>query len=126
MSKILIFSIVTINLALLFYSIGVWSERFSRFLKAWHLATFWIGFSFDVCGTVAMHFISDNPFDLTDMHTLTGQVALWLMLAHAIWATYVVKRNKTDLRKSFHRYSIFVWLIWLVPYIGGAMLGMNG
>ncbi|PLX22614.1 MAG: TIGR03987 family protein [Marinilabiliales bacterium] len=126
MSGILLFSIITINLALLFYSIGVWSERFSKYLKKWHVVTFWIGFTFDVCGTAAMHFISDNPFDLTDMHTLTGQIALWLMLAHATWATIVVKKDHTELRKSFHRYSIFVWLIWLIPYIGGAMLGFGG
>ena len=125
MSNILLFSIITINLALLFYSIGVWAERFSKYLKKWHIITFWLGFTFDVCGTTAMHFISDNPFDLTDNHTLTGQIALWLMLVHAIWATIVVNKNKTELRKSFHRYSIIVWIIWLVPYIGGAIIGMN-
>ena len=125
MSKILLFSIITINLALLFYSIGVWAERFSKYLKKWHVVTFWIGFTFDVSGTVAMHFISENPFDLTNLHTLTGQIALWLMLAHAIWATVVVSKDNTDLRKNFHRYSIFVWLVWLIPYIGGALIGVN-
>jgi len=125
MSKILLLSVITINLALLFYSIGVWAERISKYLKRWHVVTFWLGFAFDVCGTTAMHFISDNPFDLTDSHTLTGQIALWLMLAHAIWATMVVNKNKTELRKKFHKYSILVWLIWLVPYVGGAIIGMN-
>ena len=125
MSKILLFSIITINLALLFYSIGVWAERFSKYLKKWHVVTFWIGFTFDVSGTAAMHFISDNPFDLTNLHTLTGQIALWLMLAHATWATVVISRDNTDLRKNFHRYSIFVWLVWLIPYIGGAIIGVN-
>ena len=125
MSKILLFSIITINLALLFYSIGVWAERFSKYLKKWHVVTFWIGFTFDVSGTVAMHFISENPFDLTNLHTLTGQIALWLMLAHATWATVVISRDNTDLRKNFHRYSIFVWLVWLIPYIGGAIIGVN-
>ncbi|MCF8297883.1 MAG: hypothetical protein K9J13_10095 [Saprospiraceae bacterium] len=66
MSNILLFSTVTISLALIFYSIGVWSERFSKYLKPWHVVAFWIGFSFDVCGTLAMHYISDNPFDLTE------------------------------------------------------------
>ena len=125
MSDILLISVITINLALLFYSIGVWAERFSKYLKKWHVVTFWVGFTFDTSGTVAMHFISDNPFDLTNIHTLTGQIALWLMLAHAIWATVVVKKDKTTLRKSFHRYSILVWLVWLVPYIGGAIIGMG-
>jgi uncharacterized repeat protein (TIGR03987 family) len=124
MSAILIFSTVTITLALLFYSVGVWAERFSKYLKSWHVVTFWIGFTFDVCGTLAMHYISDNPFDLTNMHTLTGQIALWLMLAHAAWATSVVRKNKTSLRQNFHRYSLIVWLIWLIPYIGRMILGM--
>ena len=124
MSAMLIFSTVTITLALLFYSVGVWAERFSKYLKSWHVVTFWIGFTFDVCGTLAMHYISDNPFDLTNMHTLTGQIALWLMLAHAAWATSVVRKNKTSLRQNFHRYSLIVWLIWLIPYIGRMILGM--
>jgi len=59
------------------------------------------------------------------MHTLTGQIALWLMLAHAVWATSVVRKNKTTLRKNFHRYSLIVWAIWLIPYIGGMILGMT-
>lgn len=126
MSKILILSTILINLALIFYSIGVWAERFSKYLKKWHVIVFWIGFSFDVLGTSAMHFISDKPFDFTDMHTLTGQIALWLMLAHATWATVVVRKNKTELLKKFHRYSLFVWLIWLIPYFGGMIMGMNG
>jgi uncharacterized repeat protein (TIGR03987 family) len=104
---LLLFSSITISLALVFYSIGVWAERISRLLKKWHVITFWIGFFFDVTGTLAMHYISDNPFDLTDPHTLTGQIALWLMLAHAIWATSVVKRNDELLRKNF---TDIVWL----------------
>lgn len=125
MSGLLIFSTTTITLALIFYSIGVWAERISRMLKMWHVVTFWIGFTFDVTGTVAMHFISDNPFNLKDFHTLTGQIALWLMLAHATWATLVVRKNNTVLRKKFHKYSLLVWLIWLIPYLGGMYLGMK-
>jgi uncharacterized repeat protein (TIGR03987 family) len=46
------------------------------------------------------------------------------MLIHAIWATYTVKRGSEKLRKQFHRYSMIVWLIWLIPYFGGMMMGM--
>ena len=122
---LILFSTITITFALIFYSIGVWAERISRLLKKWHVVTFWIGFIFDIIGTIAMHYISDNPFDLTDLHTLTGQTALWLMFAHAVWATQVIKKNNIRLRKKFHRYSLFVWLIWLVPYLGGMFMGMK-
>jgi uncharacterized repeat protein (TIGR03987 family) len=122
----LILSTVLISLALVFYSLGVWSERIVRYLKPWHIATFWIGFAFDVTGTWMMHGLTKSPFDLTQPHTLTGQIALWLMLTHAIWATVVVRKGSKELRTSFHRYSVIVWLIWLIPYFGGMYIGMNG
>jgi len=91
MSALMIISTTLITLALVFYSIGVWSERIARYLKYWHVAAFWTGFIFDVTGTFAMHLLAKGPFDLLASHTLTGQIALWLMLAHAIWATFVVR-----------------------------------
>ena len=125
MPSLIVFSTVTITLALVFYSIGIWAERISLYLKSWHVAAFWLGFAFDVTGTLGMQNISDEPFDLANLHTLTGQIALWLMLAHAIWATRVVKKGSEDQRRKFHRYSVFVWLIWLIPYLGGAYIGMT-
>jgi uncharacterized repeat protein (TIGR03987 family) len=93
--------------------------------KHWHVIAFWIGFTFDVSGTYAMHLLAKGPFDISEPHTLTGQIALWLMLIHAIWATQVVIKNNEKLRTSFHKFSIVVWLIWLIPYFGGMYLGMN-
>ncbi len=121
----MIISAVLITLALLFYSLGVWAERIASYLKPWHVAAFWTGFVFDVSGTLAMHEMAKNPFNFFDSHTMTGQIALWLMLVHAIWATVVVKKGQETTRKKFHRYSLIVWLIWLVPYFGGMYLGMS-
>ena len=122
---LLILSATLITLALIFYSVGVWSERIARYLKRWHVAAFWIGFLFDVCGTLAMHRMAERAFNFWDPHTLTGQIALWLMLAHAVWATQVARSGSDEARKGFHRYSLFVWLIWLVPYFGGMYLAMR-
>ena len=121
----MIASAVLITLALFFYSAGVWAERLARSLKRWHVGAFWSGFAFDVAGTAAMHRIARGPFDITEPHTLTGQLALWLMLAHALWATRVVRSGSAQARAGFHRYSLLVWIIWLVPYIGGMILGMS-
>ena len=126
MTTLVIISTILITLALIFYSLGVWSERLARYLKPWHVVAFWIGFVFDVSGTYAMHLLAKGPFDITEPHTFTGQMALWLMLIHAVWATQVVMKNNEKLRLSFHRFSIIVWLIWLIPYFGGMYLGMNG
>ncbi len=125
MTPLFIASSTLITLALVFYSLGVWSERLARYLKPWHVTAFWTGLAFDVSGTLAMHRLAEGRFDLRDPHTLTGQIALWLMLAHAIWATWVTRRGTEDARIGFHRYSIIVWVIWLVPYIGGMIIGMR-
>ena len=56
----LIASAILITLALVFYSVGVWSERIARYLKQWHVAAFWTGFLFDVSGTLAMHLMAET------------------------------------------------------------------
>jgi uncharacterized repeat protein (TIGR03987 family) len=126
MSTSLIASRTLITLALIFYSLGVWSERIARYLKPWHVVAFWIGFTFDISGTYAMHLLAKGPFDFIEPHTLTGQIALWLMLLHALWATWVTIKGSEKLRLKFHRFSVIVWLIWLIPYFGGMYLGMRG
>ncbi|AJD29514.1 hypothetical protein T258_1086 [Clostridium sporogenes] len=50
----LVFAIVTITLTLVFYTVGVWSERKSNTHKKWHVITFWIGVIFDTTGTLTM------------------------------------------------------------------------
>jgi uncharacterized repeat protein (TIGR03987 family) len=125
MSTLLILSTILITLALVFYSTGIWSERYAKYLKSWHVVMFWTGFIFDVSGTLAMTRLANHSFNLLELHTLTGQIALWLMLIHATWATYVVRKGSDASRMRFHRYSLIVWLIWLVPYFGGMIMGMS-
>jgi len=118
-------AVVLITLALVFYSAGVWAEHLRHDLLRWHVAAFWTGFFFDISGTTAMELLRPG-FDWASLHTITGQIAIWLMLVHTVWATRVVKRNDEELRRRFHRYSLVVWAIWLVPYIGGMVVGMRG
>lgn len=125
MNRLIVLSTTLITLALIFYSTGVWSERFAKYLKKWHVAAFWTGFIFDVTGTWTMGRLSEDPFNLFNLHTLTGQIALWLMLIHAIWANFVVIKGSENSRSQFHRYSLIVWLIWLIPYFGGMIMGMT-
>ena len=121
----LVLSSILITLALVFYSTGIWAERISRLLKIWHVILFWIGFAFDLSGTLAMHQMAEGKFNLREPHTLSGQIALWLMLAHAIWATIVIRKKNKYMMVRFHKYSLFVWIIWLIPYFGGMYLAMN-
>jgi uncharacterized repeat protein (TIGR03987 family) len=116
-------SLILITMALVFYTIGVWSERLAGRLKAWHLIFFWGGFVFDTIGTgVMMELAGGLTFDL---HGVTGVIAILLMLVHAIWATVVLLRKDERAIVNFHKFSLVVWLIWLVPYFSGFFLSMG-
>lgn len=122
MNSTLVIAIVFINIALVLYTFGVWAERIQRRLKWWHLAFFWGGLVADTTGTTAMSVISGSLFRAT-FHGITGNTAILLMLFHAIWATIVlVKKNEKQIA-SFHRFSIVVWVIWLIPMISGMVFG---
>ena len=120
----LVFAIITISLALVFYTIGVWSEKLQGVLKKWHLVIFWIGLIFDTTGTTTMSKIAGSGFDL-NFHGITGALAIILMLFHAAWATVVMVKNNEKSKANFHKLSIVVWIIWLVPFLSGLVFGMT-
>ena len=105
---------IIISLALLFYSIGVWSERIQGKLKPWHLVFFWMGLVFDTWGTGMMFEMADGlAFNL---HGVSGVIAILLMLVHAAWASLVLIRKDERAIHNFHKFSLLVWFIWLIPY----------
>lgn len=120
----LIYAIVTINLALIFYTIGVWSEKLQGKLKKWHLTVFYLGLIFDTTGTTLMSKIAKGGFQL-NFHGITGLLAIILMLIHAVWATVVLVKNDEKAKANFHKFSIIVWIIWLIPFLSGAIFGIS-
>lgn len=127
MTGTLLIAIITITLALVFYTIGVWSEHRSRKLKKIHLIFFWLGLCMDTTGTILMGRIAKQSVfsGKLSLHGVTGTLAIFLMVVHAVWATVVLIRNDEDSAKNFHRHSVAVWVIWLVPYILGMVIGMR-
>ncbi|WP_160671553.1 HsmA family protein [Clostridium sp. C8-1-8] len=127
----LILAIVSITAALLFYTIGVLYERKTKLLQLSQVFLFWTGFLFDTLGTSLMTSIARGEAVSTkstlaqSIHGLTGSLAILLMAFHAIWATYVIYKNDVEKKKVFHKFSIFVWLVWLIPYFIGMFMGMS-
>jgi uncharacterized repeat protein (TIGR03987 family) len=119
----LIYAITAISMALVFYTIGVWGEKIQGTLKKWHVLIFWIGLFFDTTGTALMGRIAGEGFKF-NFHGITGVSAIFLMLFHAVWALYVMVRNDSEIKVRFHRLSVFVWIIWLIPYLSGIFVGM--
>jgi len=113
---------IIITSALILYSIGVWSERIAGRLKPWHLVFFVLGLICDTWGTGMMfEYVGGMAFDI---HGTTGLIAILLMLIHAVWALVVLVRKDEKAIRNFHKFSVIVWLIWLVPYFSPMLFGM--
>ncbi|MBL1224048.1 HsmA family protein [Enterococcus sp. BWR-S5] len=127
MDTSLILAIITITLALVFYTIGVFSERHSGELSIKHVLLFGLGLVFDTTGTTIMSSIAKakSQTSALSLHQVTGVAAIVLMAVHLLWAIYVLFRGTEQSKQTFHRFSLVVWLFWLVPYSAGVIIGMN-
>ena len=126
-------AIVIITLALVFYSIGIWAERSQGILKPWHAVFFGLGLAADATGTFLMTQIAASrrtegiqASGLSSVMAVSGTIAIVLMAIHLLWAIVVLIRNREHEKQTFHRFSIAVWVLWLIPYIIGAASAMAG
>jgi len=120
----LVIAISFIFAAFIFYTTGVWAERIKKRLLAWHAVVFWLGFVCDTIGTGAMGKLAGSIVQF-NVHGLTGLLAILLMLFHATWATIVLVRKNEKLILQFHKFSLVVWMIWLIPMLSGMILGSD-
>ena len=130
---ILLHAIIFISLAFILYTIGVWSEKIQGELQLWHVIIFWLGLVNDTIGTYSMEMLirgnSGNAIQnlITDLslhlnfHSITGTIALILMLFHVVWATMVLIKKDVVMIKKFHQFSLFVWILWIIPFITGVL-----
>lgn len=124
-TSFLIWAVIVITSALVFYTIGVWGERIQHQLKLWHVVAFLLGITADLVGTSLMEHIAHLTGDHDNLHTITGFTAVILMLIHAVWAVWTYARGSERAKEHFSRFSIVVWLIWLIPYGIGVYIGMS-
>jgi uncharacterized repeat protein (TIGR03987 family) len=117
------FAVVGITLALVFYTVAVFWERRSGQLRWSHFVLFALGLVCDTTGTTLMTRLAGSW--TWGLHSITGLAAILLMLAHTLWALWVLLRGSEQLRSKFHVFSIFVWALWLVPYLTGMVLNMR-
>lgn len=132
MDSKLIIAIVFITSALILYTIGVFGERRANTLNKKHVIIFWCGLVCDTLGTLTMGQIAKSSTQVVSsgftqtLHGITGFLAIVLMLFHAGWATYVLLKGDEEKKRFFHKFSIVVWTIWLIPYFIGMFIGMMG
>lgn len=131
----LVFAIAFISAALVFYTIGVWAEHLKKSLTWTHVSFFALGLACDITGTEFMRriavsggadFSGSTAGVLTTIMAITGAIALLLMAVHLVWALIVMLRGTESARATFHRFSLVVWIVWLVPYFTGMIGSMVG
>lgn len=125
-------AVVIITLALVFYSVGIWGERLQGILKPWHAVFFGLGLIADATGTFLMTRIAAGrrtdgveASGLSSVMAVGGTVAIVLMAVHLVWAVVVLVRDRKQEKLTFHRFSIAVWVIWLLSYVVGAASAMS-
>ncbi len=122
MSVTLIVAIVCMFSALALYTTGVWSERLAGRLIPRHVLFFWAGLLFDTTGTTLMGRLAGR-MDL-DFHGITGALAIAFMLGHAIWGSVVLLLKQEKVLVQFHKFSLVVWVLWLIPFVSGLLGAM--
>ncbi len=105
---------IFITIALFFYTFGVIAEKRNGQLNFRHLLLFICGFICDTLGTGIMFEVSEG-FSI-NFHSISGLLAIILMFLHVVWAVFVLIRKEDKMISNFHKFSFFVWMIWLVPY----------
>ena len=123
MPVLAIYAAILFTLACLFYSVGIWAEFFAKRLKPWHAVAFFLGVIADTIATALM--FEHVGALLVNLHTFTGIIGLALMIIHFLWAIIVLRAGKEKALITFHRFSLFVWAIWMAAYLSGVYVGMQ-
>ena len=124
-NEFLIAAIVIISMALIFYSVGVWSERIQGGLRGWQVIAFGLGLVCDFVGTAFMAELVRLTGQDDQLHAVLGSIAIFLMALLAVWAFWIFRKGSARAKRNFSRFSIIVWCIWLIPYFIGMYLGMT-
>lgn len=121
MSSTILAGVVTVNLALLAYSIGIFLEQRRHQITQTVILFLTIGVVCDVVATGLMIAGSSHgPFTL---HGLLGFSALAAMVTETVLAwRHRLERRDGEVSIGLHWYSRIAYGWWLVAYITGAIL----
>lgn len=124
MEPILIAGIVTVNLALVTYGIGIVSEQRSRRITLKVLRFLQAGVALDVVATSFMILGSGEGLSL---HGYIGFSALAVMVSELTLAwRHRASHGDGEVPGWLHRWSRLAYGWWCVAYVAGAALVMGG
>jgi uncharacterized repeat protein (TIGR03987 family) len=114
--------LVSLLVALVSYSIGVWGAFRAKRVERKHLVWLWMGFLFDVLAT-AMMALQIGGLDLRPgtplLHTVLALLGMVGMLAAAALGTWALLGGKDEVRASVPRWALAPWAIWVFVFVWG-------
>ena len=123
MKPVILVSVISITTALIVYSIAVWSNWRAKILSVAQIVLLWIGLAADALATRMMGLSVEET--TWDFHTISGYAGLGLMAILAIVGSWAKLTSREDILRSFHKYAVPVWVIWVVSYLTGVVIGIQ-
>ncbi len=123
MRPIILVSVISITTALVLYTIVVWRNWQLKLLTTAQIILLWLGLAADALATRMMGLSVEVT--TWDLHTISGYAGLALMAVLAVVGTWAKWSGGQALLTSFHRFAIPIWLIWVVSYVTGVVIGIQ-
>jgi uncharacterized repeat protein (TIGR03987 family) len=122
MKFVLFLGISIVQLALIFYSLGIITEQRKHYLSQKVLLFVTLGVIFDITSTVCM--IIGSSQGAFTVHGIIGYTGLLLMLIDCIllWKYYFKFGSSVKTNHTLHLYSRIAYICWIAAYITGFIL----
>jgi uncharacterized repeat protein (TIGR03987 family) len=113
---------MVVTVALVFYSIGYFSERKRMKVTSRVLTFYTIGVILDITATIFM--IIGSSKGMVTLHGMIGYSSLLGMLTDTIllWRQNIKKGPEEIVSRSLHLYSRIAYTWWVIAYITGGLL----
>jgi hypothetical protein len=123
LAPILIAGTIIVNLALIFYTVGIVLEQRRHRVTRNVIRFLTLGVLFDVTATVCM--ITGSPNSPFSLHGLLGYSSLTAMLIETFLAwRHRSEHGEAEVGRGLHLYSRIAYIWWVAAYITGALLVM--
>lgn len=124
MNKLVMVGSSIVFFALLFYSIGIFTEQKYKRVVSRVLLFLTLGIIFDIIATAFM--IAGSSKGLFTLHGIIGYSSLLGMLIEniLIWRLRIQKGIDTVVPDTIHKYSRYAYFWWVIAFITGGLLVM--
>jgi len=125
MKPIILVGTVAITLSLILYSIGMVRALRKQLITKNITLLLTIGLVSELVAVSCMSIGSTKP--ITTPHGLIGLAGILIMLSIVglSWKSIIQKSNNNTLSGNLYFYYLFAYVLWIIAYLTGAIMGMS-